>query len=115
MTRQAKATWISGVCIISPFVLFIIWELAFGSSRDAGFLGIVAGFLAIKVILFVAAIAFIIQGFRVHWGWGLANLFLGPLAGIVFFIKHRQEGRVPMFIFAYGLILLLILLICSSI
>jgi len=115
MTRQAKTTWISGVCIISPLVLFFIWELAFGSSTGTGILGIVAGFIAIKVILTVATIAFIVQGFRMHWGWGLANMFLGPLAGIAFFVKHRQEGRVPMFILAYGLILLVILLIWSSI
>ena len=78
-------------------------------------LAILGCFYAIKVIFIVAAISFIVQGFRVHWGWGLVNTFLGPLAGVVFFIKHRQEGRVPIYILAYGLILLLIFVICAII
>ena len=60
-----------------------------------------------------SAIAFIVQGFRVHWGWGVASLFLGPLAGIPFFYsKHRQEGSVPFYVLAHGLILLLVIVMC---
>ena len=73
------------------------------------------GFFAVKIILLVAAIAFIIQGFRVHWGWGLANIFLYPLAGIAFFFSHRREAKIPMIIWASGMALLVILLICVSI
>ncbi len=68
--------------------------------------------MAVKVIMFVSAIAFIVQGFRVHWGWGVANLFLGPLAGIVFFTQHRHEGRVPVYVLVHGLILLLVIVMC---
>ena len=32
--------------------------------------------MAAKVILFAADVAFVVQGFRVHWGWGVANIFL---------------------------------------
>lgn len=72
------------------------------------------GFFAVKIILFVAAISFIVQGFRVHWGWGLANIFLFPLAGIALFVRHRREGKVPMMIWGFGMALLIILLICVS-
>lgn len=64
-----------------------------------------------KIILFAAYIAFIVQGFRVHWGWGLANL-LGPLIGIVFFIVHRDKARVPIYLLSHGVILFLAILIC---
>ncbi len=69
--------------------------------------------MAVKVIMFVSAIAFIVQGFKVHWGWGVANTFLGPLAGIVFFIKHRQKGSVPIYILVYGFLLLLLMVIIA--
>jgi hypothetical protein len=78
-------------------------------------LGLLVGFLTVKVIFVLAAVAFVIQGFRVHWGWGVANIFLCPLSGVAFFLRHRQEARVLMFILAYGVALLLLLLICMSI
>jgi len=76
---------------------------------------VLIGFFAVKIILFISAIAFIVQGFRVHWGWGLANLFLFPLAGIILFITHRREATFPMIIWSFGMALLVILLISVSI
>ena len=114
-TQHTKAAWISGACVIASIAFFFIRGLASGVSGGFDVLAILAAFMAIKVILFVAAIAFIVQGFRVHWGWGVANMFLGPLAGIVFFIKHRHEGRVPLYILSHGVILLLVIVICAII
>jgi hypothetical protein len=114
-SQHTKAAWISGACIISSVAFLFIWGLASGISGGFSVLAILGCFYAVKVIFFVAAIAFIIQGFRVHWGWGLANMLLFPLGGIVFFFNHRQEGRVPIYILAYGLMLLLIFVICAII
>ena len=113
--QHTKAAWIFGACVISSIAFLFVWGLASGISGGFGVLAILGCFYAVRVIFIVAAISFIVQGFRVHWGWGLANTFLGPLAGVVFFIKHRQEGRVPIYILAYGLILLLIFVICAII
>ena len=75
-------------------------------------LAILGCLLGVKLVFFVSDISFIVQGFRVHWGWGLANVALGPLAGIAFFIQHRHEGRVPIYILAHGVILLLVIVMC---
>lgn len=109
-TQHTKAVWMSGACVIASIVFFFI--LASGASGGYGVIAILAGLMAVKVIMFVSAIAFIVQGFRVHWGWGVANLFLGPLAGIVFFTQHRHEGRVPVYVLVHGLILLLVIVMC---
>ena len=39
-------------------------------------------------------------------------MFFGPLAGIVFFFNHRNEGRVPVYVLVHGLILLLVIVMC---
>jgi hypothetical protein len=91
--------------------LHYLWKCSSGSEAF-GLAAILGCLTAVKVILFAADIAFVVQGFRVHWGWGTANIFLGPLAGIPFFIQHRHEGRVPVYVLAHGLILLLVIVIC---
>jgi hypothetical protein len=106
MTPHTKAACISGACLISAIAFVFIAGLTQVISGSFGTMVALASFLAMKVIFIVADIAFTVQGFRVHWGWGLANLILGPLAMIVFFIKHRQEGKVPIYIFTHALILL---------
>jgi hypothetical protein len=111
ITQHTKAAWMSGACVIASIAFFFFWGLASGISGGFGVLAILACFSAVKVIMFVSAIAFIVQGFRVHWGWGLANIFLGPLAGIVFFFNHRHEGRVPVYVLVHGLILLLVIVV----
>ena len=108
LSQHTKAVWISGACVISTIVFLFALGLASGLSGGFGFLPILGCILAVKVIGFVAYIAFIVQGFRVHWGWGLANLVFGPLSGIVFFVKHRHEGRVPTYILTHGVILFFI-------
>jgi hypothetical protein len=115
MTQHIMAAWISGACVIASIAFFVVLGLASGVSGGFGVLTILAAFMAIKVILVVAAIAFVVQGFRVHWGWGVANMFLGPVAGIVFFIQHRHEGRVPIYVLIHGVILFLVMVICAMI
>jgi hypothetical protein len=109
--QHTKAVWMSGACVIAS-IAFVFISLPSGSGAF-GLAAILGCFMAVKVIFFASAIAFIVQGFRVHWGWGVANIFLGPLAGIVFFIKHRQKGSVPIYILGHGLILLLVIVIIA--
>jgi len=109
--QHTKAVLMSGACVIAS-IAFIFISLPSGSGAF-GLAAILGCFMAVKVILFASAIAFIVQGFRVHWGWGVVNIFLGPLAGIVFFIKHRQKGSVPIYILGHGLILLLVIVIIA--
>jgi hypothetical protein len=109
--QHTKAVWMSGACLIASIGFYLI--LLPSGSGAFGLAAILGCFMAVKVIMFVSTIAFIVQGFRVHWGWGLANLILGPLAGIAFFVNHRQKGRVPIYILGHGLILLLVIVIIA--
>jgi hypothetical protein len=121
MSQRPQLAWIIAACFLAG--LLIIGYLVSNHSGqyssitfgDTTIDTVLIGFFAVKIILLVAAISFIIQGFRVHWGWGLANIFLFPLAGIALFIRHRREGKYPMIIWSFGMALLLILLVCVSI
>jgi hypothetical protein len=108
--QHTKAVWISGACIIASVAFYLV--LLPSGSGVFGLAAILGGLTAVKVICFAAYVAFVVQGFRVHWGWGTANMFLGPLAGIAFFIQHRDEGRVPVYVLAHGLVLLLVIVVC---
>jgi hypothetical protein len=108
--QHTKAVWISGACVIASVAFYSM--LLRSASGALGLAAILGCFTAVKVIFFAAYVAFVVQGFRVHWGWGTANLFVGPLAGILFFVQHRHEGRVPFYVLAHGLILLLVIVIC---
>jgi hypothetical protein len=61
------------------------------------------------LLFFVAAIWFVVQGFRVHWGWGVANLLI-PFAIIPFCFLHPREPKKPLILIVAALGLLLILL-----
>jgi hypothetical protein len=63
-----------------------------------------------SLLSFIATIWLVVQGFRVHWAWGLANLFL-PFANLVFCFVHPKESKIPLILFGIVLVLLLILLI----
>lgn len=108
-TPHQIAACISGTCVIASIAFSLIAGLALGSSGGPGILTIAGCAVAVKVIFFLTYIAFVVQGFRVHWGWGVANLILGPLAGIVFFVNHRQQGGVPIYLLVHGLILFAII------
>jgi hypothetical protein len=121
MSRRSQLALIIAACFLTGLIIlgyFVSQQLGrrltltFGDTTiDIALLG----FFAVKPIFVVAAISFIIQGFRVHWVWGLANIFLFPLAGIALFITHRREGKIPMVILAFGMTLLIVVLICASI
>jgi hypothetical protein len=109
MTQQTKATWISGVFIFTPLVAFTLFQL-FGSTAitihhttiPMGLVGLFTLLLVLKLIFIVAAIAFVVQAFRVHWGWGLANLLV-PLAFIAFCFIHPRAAKIPLVIFGVGI------------
>ena len=66
--------------------------------------------ILINLAFLASGVLFVIQGFRVHWGWGLVNLII-PLAIIVFCIKHPREAIYPLIILGFGVCLLLVLLL----
>lgn len=120
MSRSSQLGLIVAACFLTGLVIAGYWvshqsgghlSLTFGDTTVDT---VLLGFLVVKLIFIAAAIAFIIQGFRVHWSWGLANIFLFPLAGIALFIRHRQEAKIPMMIWTFGMALLVILLVCAS-
>jgi hypothetical protein len=79
-------------------------------------ISLIAVFLTVWTIwllLFVASIWFIVQGFRVHWGWGVANLLV-PFAIIPFCFLHPKESKKPLILTGSGLGLLLILWVCAG-
>lgn len=65
------------------------------------------------LLFFVAGIWFVVQGFRVHWGWGVANLLI-PGAIIPFCILHPKESKRPLILIGVSLGLLLILWVCAG-
>jgi hypothetical protein len=115
MSRRSQLGLIIAACFFTATVI-----IAYLVSHQSEHLGNITNeivllmFFAVPFILIAAAIAFIIQGFRVHWGWGLANIFLFPLAGIALFIRHRQEAKIPMMIWTFGMAMLVVLLVCVS-
>jgi hypothetical protein len=121
MTRRPHFAWIVAACFLAGILILSYLVSNHSGQHSSVTFGdttidtALIGFFAVKIILIISAIAFIIQGFRVHWGWGLANLFLFPLAGIALFITHRREATYPMIIWSFGMALLVILLISLSI
>ena len=89
--------------------------ITFGNtSIEINLIAVFVAILTLQLLPIVFVIWFAVRGFRVHWGWGLANIFLFPLAGIALFLTHRQEARFPMIIWSLGMALLVILMICAS-
>jgi hypothetical protein len=78
-------------------------------------IGLIAVFLIVGTIwllFFVASIWFVVQGFKAHWGWGLANLLI-PVAIIPFCFLYPRKSKGPLILVGVGLALLLILWIFS--
>jgi hypothetical protein len=116
MTQKTKATWISGIFFIAPIVAFTFLaifsskQITIGNSTmNVGGSGIIALIAFIYLIFIIASIAFVVQGFRVHWVWGLLNLLV-PLAFVAFCIVHPRAARIPMIFLGFGIGWLLILL-----
>jgi hypothetical protein len=87
--------------------------ITFGNtSIDISLIAIFLAFLTLKLLPIVAAIWFVVQGFRVHWGWGVANLLI-PGAIIPFCIFHFKESKRPLMLIGICLGISLILWICA--
>jgi|GEM_PF-5269878 len=71
-------------------------------------------YMGIWLLFVIAAIKFILQGFKVHWGWGLANLLCWP-AIIPFCFLHPRESKKPLAIAGVALALLLVLCLVTRI
>jgi hypothetical protein len=69
-------------------------------------------FLAVGVLklLFIGSfVLFVMSGFRTHWAWGVVNLLLFPLSSVIFFFRHPRIARLPMILFASGLLIVAIM------
>ncbi len=87
--------------------------ITFGNtSVEISLFALFALFLILKLLPIVAFIWFVVQGFRVHWGWGVANLLI-PFAIIPFCIFHPKESKRPLILTGIGLGVFLILWICA--
>jgi hypothetical protein len=87
--------------------------ITFGNtSIDISLIAVFLTVWTIWLLFFVATIWFVVQGFRVHWGWGLANLLI-PLAIIPFCFLHPKESKKPLTTVGIGLVLLVVLWIFS--
>ena len=73
------------------------------SSDPAALLGLVSVFTS-WLAFGVAGILFVVQGWRVHWGWGLANFFIPPCA-IAFSILYPKQAAKPLIVLGIGLVL----------
>ncbi len=80
------------------------------TSVQIGLFALVLVALSIKLLFFTAMVWFVVNGFRVHWGWGVANLLI-PGAFLLFSFLHYKESKIPLILITVGLTFLLILLI----
>ncbi len=58
------------------------------------------------VLLCVASVWFVVSGFRVHWLWGVAHIFLQPVSSMLFAIVQWRQARGAVFSSLAGLALL---------
>jgi hypothetical protein len=88
--------------------------ITFGNiSIEISLIAVFVAVLTLKLLPIVAIIWFAVQGFRVHWGWGAANLLI-PLAFIPFYILHPKESKRPLILIGIWLGLFLILWTCAG-
>ena len=71
-----------------------------------------AALLTLKLLPVVAAIWVSVQGFKVHWGWGFANLLI-PVAIIPFYILHPKVSKRPLILIGIWLSVFLTIWICA--
>lgn len=76
-----------------------------GTSFDAGLFVVFFTFGLGLLLNLAVMIWLIVLGFKVHWGWGLANL-LFPIAMVVFCIVHFDKARRPLGVLFIGLTIL---------
>ena len=87
--------------------------ITFGNtSIEISLISVFAALLTLKLLPVVAAVWFSVQGFRVHWGWGVANLLI-PVAFIPFYILHPKVSKRPLILIGIWLGVFLTILICA--
>jgi hypothetical protein len=59
------------------------------------------------LVIMIGGIMMLVAGFRAGVGWGLAMLFLSPIAQVAFFFTHWDEARQSFFVQLFGMLLLL--------
>ncbi|MFA5206161.1 MAG: hypothetical protein WC708_17330 [Lentisphaeria bacterium] len=82
-------------------------------NREAGRFGLVATDLVLFCFLMAYA-GFVVQGFRVHWGWG-CGLFLIPASALIFLLVHPRFAKIPSIIFAVGVLMFIFVVIGQKI
>jgi hypothetical protein len=82
------------------------------ASIEISLIAVFLAVLAVKLLPIIIVIWFVVQGFRVHWGWGVANLLM-PVAIIPFCILHPQESKRPLILLGVCLGTFLILWACA--
>jgi len=68
----------------------------------------VAGLVSLVGFVWLCVVAF-----RRHVGWGLAVLFLSPIAAIVFAAKHWQSSRKPFLVYIGSCAMLVVLVVAA--
>ena len=101
------------LCLAVLFLFDPAWNPAIrvgGMSMDVGFAAVVAfeGLMALGYLVSV------IQGFRTHWGWGVA-MFLVPIAFLVFFREHTKRAMPPLIVYGLGCLMLCTALLFQSV
>lgn len=87
--------------------------ITFGNtSIQISLIAVLLAFFVVKLLFVTVGIWFVVQGFRVHWGWGLANLLI-PGAVIPFCVLHFKESKKPMILAGVCLALMLIFQVCA--
>jgi hypothetical protein len=63
----------AAICL--PAARFLSVMITFGNtSIEISLMAVLAAILTAKLLFIIAGIWLVVQGFRVHWGWGVANL-----------------------------------------
>jgi len=72
-------------------------------------MSILGGILAIVglIIGLIYGIILLVKAFQVHWGWGLAYLFI-PFASLVFVIKYWDISKKPFLWTILGVVLMFV-------
>jgi hypothetical protein len=79
-------------------------------NRDLSYTYGLVAFILVKLCFLIAYVGFVIQGSRVHWGWGCV-IFLLPVSALFFLVSHPKPAKIPSLIFLAGVLVLILLII----
>ena len=104
--------------ILVTVLAVVVNLLLFGAMDPTGNRGASrSGSVATDLVLFcflMAYAGFVVQGFRVHWGWG-CGIFLIPASALVFLLVHPKFAKIPSIIFAVGVVMFIFVIIGQKI